>query len=251
MENSGNLYGASRPDVCGRNIIRESNFKKQVFISKMLLTFIFGILFMTACGNQTQKEKPAPVEQNAELKNIETMKFDELFTSILPEAITDNVFNLVGKDFTVITAGKESHFNSMTAGWGGAGILFNKPVTWCMLRANRYTLEIIKEEHTYTMSYFPDEYKEQVLFFGSKSGRDTDKMKEIALTPVQTPDGNMTYKEARLVLECKIIELTTVSPDDYYTQEAKDFIIEGYNETKEYHKLVFGEITNVWIKAQE
>jgi flavin reductase (DIM6/NTAB) family NADH-FMN oxidoreductase RutF len=76
-------------------------------------------------------------------------------------------------------------------------------------------------------------------------------MKETTLIPVQTPDGNMTYKEARLVMECKIIELTTVSPDDYYTQEAKDFVIEGYNDAKDYHKLVFGEITHVWIKKQE
>jgi flavin reductase (DIM6/NTAB) family NADH-FMN oxidoreductase RutF len=98
------------------------------------------------------------------------------------------------------------------------------------------------------MTYFPDEYKGQVMFFGSKSGRDTDKMKEITLTPVQTPDGNTTYKEARLILECKLTELTTVNPDDFYTQEGKDFVVGAYKETNAYHKLVFGEITNVWIK---
>lgn len=217
---------------------------------RQILLLVSGILLMVACGNQTQKENTASTEQNAESKDIKTMNFDELFTGISPEEITDNIFKLVGKDFTVITAGKESHFNSMTASWGGVGILFNKPVVWSMLRANRYTLEIIKKEQTYTLSFFPDEYKEQVLFFGSKSGRNTDKMKETTLTPIQTPNGNMTYKEARLVLECKIIELTTVSPDDYYTQEAKDFIIGGYNEAKEYHKLVFGDITNVWIKPE-
>jgi flavin reductase (DIM6/NTAB) family NADH-FMN oxidoreductase RutF len=217
---------------------------------KNQLLLISSILLMAACGNQVKKESATPAEKNAASKSVEAMSFDELFTSIAPEAITDNVFKLVGKDFTVITAGQEPHFNSMTASWGGVGILFNKPVAWCMLRANRYTLELIKKEHTYTLSYFPDEYKEQALFFGSKSGRNTDKMKETTLTPVQTPDGSTTYKEARLVLECKIIELTTVSPDDYYTQDAKNFIIEGYNEAKEYHKLVFGDITNVWIKSE-
>ncbi|MDR0715016.1 MAG: flavin reductase [Bacteroidales bacterium] len=181
-------------------------------------------------------------------KKLKDMNFDELFKAISPEEVTDNIFNLTGKDFTVITSGKASLFNSMTASWGGVGILFNKPVTWCFLRANRYTLEIIKEELTYTMSYFPDEYKEQVLFFGSKSGRDTDKMKETTLTSIQTPGGNTTYKEARLVLECKLIEITTVNPDDFYTQEAKDFITEAYLEAKAYHKLVFGDITNVWIR---
>jgi flavin reductase (DIM6/NTAB) family NADH-FMN oxidoreductase RutF len=176
------------------------------------------------------------------------MNFEELFTGISAEEITDNVFKLVSKDITVITSGNESAFNSMAAGWGGAGILFNKPITWCMLRANRYTLEIIKNEHTYTLSYFPDEYREQVLFFGSKSGRNTDKMKETTLTPVQTPSGNMTYKEARLVFECKLTELTTVNPDDFFNQEDRNFILGGFEEAKEYHKLVFGEITSIWVK---
>jgi flavin reductase (DIM6/NTAB) family NADH-FMN oxidoreductase RutF len=212
---------------------------------KKALGLVVCVLFLVSCGNQ---EKKTANEQEVEPKELKDMSFDELFTGISPEEITDNVFKLVGKDFTVITAGKESRFNSMTASWGGVGILFNKPVTWCFLRANRYTLELIKKEETYTMSYFPDEYKDQVLFFGSKSGRDTDKMKESTLTPVPTPAGNLTYKEARLILECKLVELTTVNPDDFYNQEARDFITGGYEEAKEYHKLVLGEITNVWVK---
>ncbi|MDR0755153.1 MAG: flavin reductase [Prevotellaceae bacterium] len=199
------------------------------------LFLLCSVLFCMSCANQ-------------EKKNVKDMNFEELFTGISAEEVSDNVFKLVGKDITVITSGKESAFNSMAASWGGAGILFNKPATWCMLRANRYTLEIIKNEHTYTLSYFPNEYKEQVLFFGSKSGRNTNKMHETTLTPVQTPSGNMTYKEARLVFECKLTEITTVNPDDFINQEDKDFIMGGFEEAKEYHKLVFGEITNIWIK---
>jgi flavin reductase (DIM6/NTAB) family NADH-FMN oxidoreductase RutF len=189
-----------------------------------------------------KKTEPSPKTENVKEKS-----FDELFKSISPEEITDNVFKLVGKDFTVITAGKIPEHNSMTAGWGGLGILFEKPTTWCFLRASRYTLELIKKEQTYTMSYFSDEYKEQVLFFGSKTGKNTDKMKETALTAIQTPSGNTTFKEARLIIECKLAEITTVGPDDFYTPEGKTFIESAYDEVKEYHKIVFGEITNVWI----
>jgi flavin reductase (DIM6/NTAB) family NADH-FMN oxidoreductase RutF len=212
------------------------------------------VLFLFSCGNQSQKSENEGliiedgVGQEVEPENVKDMNFDELFTNIPAEELTDNVFKLVGEDITVITAGDATHFNSMAASWGGVGILFNKPTTWCFLRSSRYTLELIKKEQTYTMSYFPEEYKEQVLFFGSKSGRDTDKMKEITLTPVQTPDGNTTYKEARLILECKLTELTTVSPDDFYTQEGKDFIVDAYKETKGYHKMVLGEITHIWVR---
>ncbi len=58
----------------------------------------------------------------------------------------------------------------------------------------------------------------------------------------------MSFKEARLIIECKLTALTTASPDDFYTQEAKDFINDAYREAKVYRKYVFGEITHVWVK---
>ncbi|MGA2832117.1 MAG: hypothetical protein ABSE55_03500 [Terracidiphilus sp.] len=180
--------------------------------------------------------------------NVKEMSFDQLFKEISPKEIDDNVFTLVGKDFTVITAGKQDHYNSMTGSGGGLGMLFMKPSTWCILRADRYTLEIIQKEHTYTMSYFTSEYKEQILFLGSKSGRDSEKMKEVQFTSVQTPSGDMSYKEARLIIECKLTALTTANPDDFYTQETRDYINEAYKEANVYRKLVFGEITHAWVR---
>jgi flavin reductase (DIM6/NTAB) family NADH-FMN oxidoreductase RutF len=209
---------------------------------KTLFLCILSIAMVSCVGKKNADENPVPV------KDVKDMSFEELFDSINVEDVKDNIFKLVGKDFTVITAGKLPAHNSMTASWGGFGILFQHPTSWCFLRASRYTLEVIRKEHTYTLSYFPDEYKEQVLFFGSKSGRDSDKMKETTLTAVTTPSGDVAYKEARLVFECKLTELTTVSPDDFYTQEGLDFINSAYDEVGAYHKLVFGEITKVWIK---
>ena len=168
------------------------------------------------------------------------------YVSVSPEEFDENIFNLVGKDFTVITAGEDP--NSMVASWGGVGIMFNKPVTWCFLRANRYTLEKIRETGTYTMCYFPDQYKGDIMQFGIKSGRNTDKMAQTKLTPFQTPDGYPAYREAKIIIECKLIAASTVSKDEFYTDEAKTFLQEGYDEAKDWHKLVYGEITNILIK---
>jgi len=179
---------------------------------------------------------------------IKEMNFDQLFKPISPEEISDNVFTMVGKDFFAITAGKEDHYNSMIGSGGGLGMLFRKPTTWCLLRADRYTLELIQKEQTYTMSYFPSECREQMLFLGSKSGRDSEKMKEVTLTSVQTPSGDMSFKEARLILECKLTQITTPTSGDFYTQEAKDYINEAYKGANDYRNYVFGEITHVWVK---
>jgi len=186
--------------------------------------------------------------ERASHANFKEMNFDDLFEQISPEDISDNVFTMVGKDLTVITAGKQDRYNSMIGSGGGLGLLFMKPTTWCILRADRYTLELIQKEQTYTMSYFLNEYKKQIRFLGSESGRDSEKMEDVELTGVQTPCGNMSFKEARLIIECKLTAITTAKPDDFYTQEAKDAINEAYKEANVYRKYVFGEIARVWLK---
>lgn len=173
---------------------------------------------------------------------------DQLFKQVSPEEISDNVFTLAGKVFPVITAGKKDCYNSMTASGGGFGVLFKKPVTWCILQSTRYTLELMLKQQTYTLSYFPDEYKKQVLFLGSKSGRDSKKMKEVELTGIQTPSGNITFEEAKLVIECKLTQITTPNPDDFCSQEAKEYVNEMYKDPREYRKYVFGDIAHVWVK---
>ena len=176
------------------------------------------------------------------------MNFEQLFKHILPEEINDNVFTLVGKDFPVVTVGNKDSYNSMTASGGGLVMLFRKPSTMLLFPSNRYTLELIQKEQTYTLSYFSDEYKKQVLFLGSKSGRDSEKMKEVELTSSETPSGNMSFKEARLIIECNLTQISTPNLDDFYSQEAKDYLSEIYKDVGEHRKYVFGKITHVWIK---
>ena len=177
--------------------------------------------------------------------------FTQLFRQIAPEEIPDDVFTLVGRIFPVITAGKQANYNSMTASGGGMGVLMKRPATWCILQANRYTLELIREEQAYTLSYFPDAYREQVMFLGSKSGRDGDKMKEASLTCMKLPSGEMSFQEARLIIECRLTQITAANPKDFYSQEAKDFLAEAYRDAADYREYVFGEITGVWVKKME
>jgi hypothetical protein len=40
----------------------------------------------------------------------------------------------------------------------------------------------------------------------------------------------------------------TPNPNDFYSQESKNYIDEAYIDANGYRKLVFGEITFVWVK---
>ena len=179
-------------------------------------------------------------------KALEKERSESRFVKVKPEDFNENIFNLVSKDWTVITAGDVP--NSMVASWGGTGIMFNKPVTWCFLRANRFTLEKIRETGTYTMCYFPEQYKGDIMQFGVKSGRNSNKMAQTKLTPIKTEDGVPAYEEAKIIIECRLIAAPTVSKDEFYTEEAKEFLQGGYDEARDWHKLVYGEITNIYVK---
>ncbi len=217
---------------------------------------ILGItLLVLSCNENRTKEKGSSCCEDesrnpvsTETREVKDQSFDALFKEISVKEIPESVFKLVGEDYTIITAGDPGHFNSMVASWGGWGLLFEKPTAWCFLRANRYTLELIRKEQGYTLSYFEEHHKPSLMEFGTQSGRDSNKMKETTLTTVQTPKGLMSYKEAKLIIECQLTQITTVSPDDFISQEGRDFVREGYQEANEYHKLVFGEITGVWVR---
>jgi flavin reductase (DIM6/NTAB) family NADH-FMN oxidoreductase RutF len=220
---------------------------KSLIDMKNFLALPFVALVLSACGGGSS---PKSAEQTESLtpKQLSTMTFDEIFTKITPQQIPSNVFDLVGKDFTVITAGDATDYNSMVAGWGGWGIQFNRPTTWCMLRANRYTLEYMRREGKFTFCYFDEDYKANIMEFGTKSGRDSNKMKDSKLHSVVTPAGSVAYKEAKLIIECRLTQVTTVSPDDFVDESSRAFVTEAYAEAGDWHKMVFGEITGIWTR---
>jgi len=206
--------------------------------------FTVATLSLSGCKENAGKKSAALSREE-----VKSHSFSELFKAIEAKDMPEDVFTLIGKDFTVLTAGNASHYNSMVAGWGGWGIMFSKPTVFLMLRSNRYTLELMRKEQRYTMAFFDNEFKNDIMQFGKQSGRDSDeKMKNTKLTAVETPSGNMTFKEAKLVIECNLVQVTTVFPDDFYTEESKKFVIDAHAETGDYHKIVFGEITNVWVR---
>jgi len=221
-------------------------------VKPALIAAIAAVSLSGCCGNSNENNadaNKAAASQTLTRKEIKSRSFADLFNAISVNDIPRDVFTLIGKDFAVLTAGNPARYNSMVAGWGGWGVMFSKPSTFLMLRSSRYTLELIREEKRYTMAFFDDEFKDDIMKFGAQSGRGSDeKMKNTALTAVETPTGNMTFKEAKLIIECNLVQVTTVAPDDFYTEDSKKFVVDAHAETKDYHKVVFGEITNVWVR---
>ncbi|MCD8260860.1 MAG: flavin reductase [Bacteroides sp.] len=217
---------------------------------KKFIFLLLSVALLAGCNGNAGDKAGDVVAETVALtpEELATRSFDDLFKSVKPSEIHENVFKLFAEDYSVITSGIPEDYNSMVASYGGWGILFEEPVVWGFLRASRYTLEYIRNHRTYTLTFFDAPYKEKIMYFGTASGRGTDKMKTHGLTAVQTPGGSIAYKEASLIIECELAEITTVNPDDYYLQKGRDFVEEGYADAGEYHKLVFGTIKGMWTR---
>lgn len=165
------------------------------------------------------------------------------FTEIKPNEITENPFDLIGKDWALVTAGTKEKFNTMTISWGGVGVMWGKPVAFTFIRPQRYTMGFIENEDCYTMSFFDENYRKALNFCGSKSGRDYDKVKETGLTPAFTEEGVPYFQEAKLVLVCKKMYAQTLEDKCVLAGEE---VKKWYND--DYHKMFVSEIVKVLIK---
>ena len=163
---------------------------------------------------------------------------------ITAKEVSDNSVALFADDWALITAGTPEHFNMMTASWGCMGNLWNKPVALCFVRPQRYTFEFTEREPTYTLTFFDESYREQLQYLGSVSGRDEDKVKGSGLTPKVLPSGNISFEEARLIIECKKIYADFFDEQNFIDTT----IINKVYPTKDFHRVYIGEITDVWEK---
>ena len=134
--------------------------------------------------------------------------------------LKDNFFEAIGKEWMLITAGTKEKFNTMTASWGGIGWLWNKPVAFVFVRPERYTYEFIEKSDYLTLSFLGEENKKIHAVCGSKSGRNTDKVKETGLKPVFTEGGNVVFEQARLSLECKKLYADGIKPECFLDKES-------------------------------
>lgn len=161
------------------------------------------------------------------------------------KSLNDNVFDLIGKEWMLVTAGTQDKWNTMTASWGCLGWLWNKPVAVVFIRPERYTHEFVEQNDMLTLSFFGHdaELRKALAFCGSRSGRDCDKAKETGLTPVSTPDGNVTFAQARLTLECRKLYNGDIKPVEFIAPDIEQWYGEGRGG---YHDVYIVEIVNAY-----
>lgn len=120
-----------------------------------------------------------------------------------------NVFEMFKKQWALVAAGNVGHWNACTVGWGSLGTVWTRPgkeghAVTVYLHPARYTQQFLKENDTFTVSFFPESRRAALEYMGTHSGRNGDKAAAAGLTPIPAGE-SVSFREAELVFVCRKI----------------------------------------------
>ena len=150
----------------------------------------------------------------------------------------------------LVTAGsgvEREKWNTMTAGWGGFGFLWNKLTACIVIRPTRYTYEFAEREDYITLSFFDPKnkkMKDALMVCGTVSGRDVDKAEKTGLKPVLLEDGAVGFEQAEVTLVCRKLYRSRFDPDLF---SDPPIIINSYPK-RDFHYVYICEILSVYTK---
>lgn len=166
------------------------------------------------------------------------------FKEIKIEELSFNPFTKIAKEWMLITAGDAEKSNTMTASWGGLGIMWGKNVATAYIRPQRYTKEFVDNSDRFTLSFLPETYRKALSVCGTVSGKNVeDKWKEAGLHPYYV-DGTTAVEESDMILVCKKLYAQDMLPECFIETECDT---KWYPE-KDYHTMYIAEIEKVLVR---
>lgn len=119
----------------------------------------------------------------------------------------------------MVSCGDQKEKNIITIAWTGI-INSEPPMTYISVRKSRHSHDIISKNGEFVINLVSEELTFAADYCGVKSGRDTDKFKEMKLTaiPGERVDCPM-IAEAPVNLECKVKEVHEYPSHDMFVAE--------------------------------
>ena len=157
-----------------------------------------------------------------------------------------DVFSMFSDRWALVTAGSMDNFNTMTIGWGCMGSIWGAPgkcrqIIQVFVRDNRRTADYMLDNDHFTVSFFPEQYKKELLTLGSVSGHDKpDKIKLSSLSP-KAMGCSVGFEQAELSFLCKKLYCRQLDRDAI----PEDILQRMYSADEHMHYAFIGEICAV------
>ena len=131
---------------------------------------------------------------------------------------------------------RDGKSNVMTIGWATVGIIWGLPMMLVMVRPSRYTYQFIEDSKLFTVNVPTADMREFVDLCGTRSGRDVDKLAQVATSTGQKVNC-VTIDRCPLVYECQVVHWNDVQPDVL----APEIISSAYSRG-DFHRVYYGQI---------
>lgn len=116
----------------------------------------------------------------------------------------------------VTVADKQGRQNVLTVAWAGT-ICSTPPMVSISVRPERYSYHMLQETGEFVINLTTKALSFATDYCGVKSGRDTDKFKEMHLTPVPADKvGAPLLKESPVNMECKVKQAIPLGSHDMF-----------------------------------
>lgn len=155
------------------------------------------------------------------------------------------VFDIFNNQWGLVTAGDLSNYNTCTIVWGSFGTIWGRgpgkgrSIVTVYVNPERYTWEFLTKLDTFTVEFFPPEYRKALGYLGTHSGRDGNKVAVAGLTPKEI-GGSVTFAEANLTFVCKKLYQAP-----FERKNMAEAIDKGFYGDWEPHWMFVGEIVEV------
>lgn len=165
----------------------------------------------------------------------------EKFTSVSVSEL-DPVFDKIGKEWMLISVADGEGANTMTASWGGMGVLWNLPVATCYIRPQRYTCPLVEAEERLSLAFLGEEHRAALTYCGRHSGREGDKFSAAGLH-CAWEDGVPYPEEAHTVLICRKLYAGTIRKEEFLDQS-----LLSHYPTEDFHRVFTCHIEKVLVR---
>ncbi len=162
-------------------------------------------------------------------------------TKIEIEKLMNDPFTKIGKDWMLISAKDGDQVNTMTASWGGVGILWNKKVVFAFIRPQRYTKQFIDNAQSFTLSFYDESYKPALTHLGRVSGKDEDKISTVNFTTI-CEDNIAYFNEASSVIVAKKLYVQQLTQDSFLDPQ----LANANYPNDDYHYMYIAEIEDAF-----
>lgn len=154
----------------------------------------------------------------------------------------------------LLTTQNGDRVNTMTIGWGTLGVEWGLPVFVAFIREGRFTREMLDESGEFTVNVPYGAFDQKILgYCGTKTGRDTDKIRDMGLTLTESDLVNAPgIRELPLTLECRVLyrqlqDRNAIPPSIREKMYPENVGSDAPGANGDYHIAYYGQIVKAYI----